>query len=423
MFTQKKFENGLRLITASSEATKAITLLILVGAGSRYETEKERGIAHFQEHMFFKGAKKYENARQVSEAIDGVGGDFNAFTGKEYVGYYVKVASEKKEFAFDVLSDMLLHSKFEQEEIEKERGVILEEKNMYEDMPIYKIGWDFEELMFGNHPMAKDQIGTDELIKGVQSEDFKEYKRKLYTPENIVIIASGNISSDESAQLTESYFNFENSTKSKEAIPFSWDNTETGNIHIRNKQTEQAHLVMGYPGLDYSDADKYAESILAILLGGNMSSRMFLNVREAKGLCYSISSSSDRYTDCGIFSTRAGVSISGIYDAIEAIKEEYEKITKEKPTDEEVERAKNFLKGKITLRMEDSEEVASFLGTQSLLQNDIKTIDEYFAAIEKVTADEVFAVAQRLFIKEKLSMALIGPFAGDEEKLKEVLKK
>jgi len=150
MFTQKKLENGLQVVTSSSESTNTVTLLILVGAGSRYETDAERGLAHFQEHMFFKGGEKFTTAKAVAQAIDGVGGDFNAFTGKEYVGYYVKVASEKKEFAFDVLSDMLLHAKFPQEEIEKERGVILEEMNMYEDMPIYKIGWDFEELMFEN---------------------------------------------------------------------------------------------------------------------------------------------------------------------------------------------------------------------------------------------------------------------------------
>lgn len=422
MFTQNTFDNGLRVLTASSNATKSMTLLILVGAGSRYETEKERGLAHFQEHMFFKGAERYTNAKEVAQAIDGVGGDFNAFTGKEYVGYYVKVAADKKEFAFDVLSDMLLNATFDPMEIDKERGVILEEMNMYEDMPIYKIGWDFEAMMFGDHPMALDQIGTKEMILSVQQQDFVNYKHQLYTPENTVIIAAGNITEEKSLQLTEQYFQFENRTASKSKIPFSWENTESGKVFIRNKKTEQAQIVIGYPGLDHFDQDKYAESVLSILLGGNMSSRMFSHVREQKGLCYSISSSTDRYTDCGLFSTRAGVSISGIEDAIKAICFEYDKITKIPPTNEEVERAKNYLRGKITLSMEDSEEVASFLGTQALLQGEVRTIDEYFSKIDAVTVEDIFAVAKRIFDPAKRSMAVIGPYEGQEDRLEAVLK-
>lgn len=427
MFTQTIGENGLRLLTASSPATDSMTLLILVGAGSRYETSEERGLAHFQEHMFFKGGDRYPNAKSVAQAIDGVGGDFNAFTGKEYVGYYVKVSADKKEFAFDVLSDMLLNAQFHQEEIEKERGVILEEMNMYEDMPIYKIGWDFEELMFGDHPMALDQIGTKELILGVQQKDFQDYKEKLYTSENTVIIASGNILEEESVLLTQKYFSFPSRKKSREKIPFSWENTVTGRkgkVCIRNKKTEQAQLVIGYPGLDRFDPEKYAESILAVIMGGNMSSRMFSNVREEKGLCYSISSSTDRYTDCGLFSTRAGVSITGIEDAITAICYEYDAISKKPPLKEEVQRAKNYLKGKVTLRMEDSEEVANFLGIQLLLQNEVSSLDEYFDKIEAVTPEEVFSVAQRIFDPQKRSMAIIGPYDSDQqEHLKTVLEK
>lgn len=413
MFQKTTLPGELRVITAPNDSTKALTLLILVGAGSRYESEKERGIAHFLEHMFFKGAEKYSNAKEVAEKIDGIGGDFNAFTGKEYAGYYVKVAAENKEVAFDVLSDMLLKAKFDPEEIEKERGVILEELNMYEDMPIYKIGWDFEELLFSGHPMAYDQIGLPQVINSVQTADFKKYQEDLYTPENTVIIAAGNISVEESEELTQKFFSFEETKKSRKKVPFQRDENAK-RLFVRNKNTEQAHIVIGYPGLNHSSKEKHAESVLAILLGGNMSSRMFLNVREAKGLCYSISSSTDRYTDCGIFSTRAGVDISRVDEAISSIIFEYEKIRTEKPSDEEVERAKNYLKGKVTLRMEDSEEIASFLGTQTLLRDETRTIDEYFEKIDAVTADDVFEIAQKLFDPKKRSMAMIGPFAGKE---------
>ncbi|MEI7511616.1 MAG: pitrilysin family protein [Candidatus Peregrinibacteria bacterium] len=421
MFSQKTFSNGLRLITSASEGTQSLTLLILVGAGSRYESEKERGIAHFLEHMFFKGAEKFKNAQEVAQAIDGVGGDFNAFTGKEYAGYYVKVAAEKKEIAFEVLSDMLLHSRFDPEEIEKERGVILEELNMYEDMPTYKIGWDFEELLFDGHPMAWDQIGTKEVIKSVTQEDFKRYKRDLYTPENTVIIASGNIFPAQAEALTAQYFCFPEEKKSRTVSPFSW-NIPKNPLFIREKKTEQAHLVIGFPSIAHDDPRKYAESILAILLGGNMSSRMFLNIREARGLCYSISTSTDRYSDCGIFSTRAGVDITRTEEAVSAIIAEYEKLRIEAPLADEIERAKNYLKGKITLRMEDSEEVASFLGTQSLLLNEVETIDEYFAKIDAVTSEEIFALSQEIFAPEKRAMAMIGPFSDQEAIFKKLLQ-
>ncbi len=428
IFAQKKLQNGLQVVTSTLTSTKTVTLLILVGAGSRYETDAERGIAHFQEHMFFKGGDKFQTAKDVARAIDGVGGDFNAFTGKEYVGYYVKVASEKKEFAFDVLSDMLLHAKFPQEEIEKERGVILEEMNMYEDMPIYKIGWDFEELMFGDHPMAKDQIGTVELIKTVNQEDFQNYKNNLYTPDNIIITATGNITESETLELTKKYFNFEDKPQiqSRFATPFSWDNFgkgEKSRVFIRNKKTEQAQIVIGFPSFDRSSKKTDAVKLLSIILGGNMSSRMFSSVREEKGLCYSIGSSVDSYTDCALFSTRAGVTIERTSEAIEAIKEEYFKITTDlgRPTAEELERAKNYYKGKLTLSMEDSESVANFYGTQFVLKDKVVTLDEYFKIIDSITIDEIVSVAKELFVLEKISMALIGPFDGKEKELEKVL--
>ncbi len=419
MYTEQKLSNGLRVLISPQEGTKACTLLILVGAGSRYEAEHERGTAHFLEHMFFKGGARYKNAKEVSEAIDGVGGDFNAFTGKEYVGYYVKVAAEQKKIAFDVLSDMLLNATFDPTEIDKERGVILEEMNMYEDMPTYKVGWDFEELLFGNHPMALDQIGTPELINSITQEDFQKYKNELYTPENTVIIATGDVQQDEIMKLIDQYFIFSNTSKKRTPTPFNWSETET--LFLRNKNTEQAHLVMGFPGLDHFDADKYAESILSVILGGGMSSRMFLRVREEKGLCYSIGTSTDRYTDCGVFSTRAGVAIPRVLEAVEAIAKEYHEIAQNGILETELIKAKNYLKGKITLRMEDCEEIAGFLGTQAVLHRPIKTLDEYFESIDAVTKEQVDLVAKRILDPKKLRLSIIGPFEGKEEELKNAM--
>lgn len=419
MFEKHVFENNLKLITAPLKGTKSFTLLILVGAGSRYETEEERGLAHFQEHMFFKGAKKYDTPSKVLKTVDGVGGDFNAFTGKEYVGYYMKVSSDKKELAFDILSDSLLHAKFDIKEIEKERGVIIEEMNMYEDMPIYKIGWDFESLMFGDHPMGKDQIGTTKFINNVTTEDFLYYKKKLYTSDNIVIIASGDVDCKTSKDLTEKYFNFKNTKKQKESPIFDWKKSSSERIFIRNKKTEQAQIVIGYPGFSRESKYKYVQQLLSIILGGNMSSRMFSSIREEQGLCYAISSSVDLYKDCATFSTSAGVSISRIHEAIKSINKEYKKLTIDKISEKELERSKNYFKGKLTLSFEDSEEVASFYGTQALLSDKILTQEEFFNEIDKITVDDVFMVAKELFQKNKSKMSIIGPFEGEENLLKE----
>ena len=206
--------NKLRIITEKLESTKAVTILILAGAGSRYETKKINGISHFLEHMFFKGAKKYKNTKEVSETIDSIGGDFNAFTGKEYAGYYVKAASDQIEIAMDVLSDMLLHARFDTKEINKERGVILEEYNMYQDTPMYQIGWDFEKLVFGDQPLGRDQIGTPKFIKSVTQAQFQQYKNDLYTPDNIVLTLAGDVDHDKMMPLLEKYFKFDSEQKS-----------------------------------------------------------------------------------------------------------------------------------------------------------------------------------------------------------------
>ncbi|HID92067.1 TPA: insulinase family protein, partial [Candidatus Peregrinibacteria bacterium] len=305
-------------------------------------------------------------------------------------------------------------------EIDKEKGVIIEELNMYEDMPVYKVGWDFEQLMFKGNPMALDQIGLPDVINNMTTAKFKDYQQALYTPENTVITVSGNITPEESEKLVEQYFTFPSTTKSRTGIPFEY--SEISAVNIRDKKTEQAHLIIGYPGYDRENEKRYAESILSIVLGGNMSSRMFLKIREERGLCYSVSCSTDRYTDCGTFSTRAGVALDRVEEAVEAICAEYDRVLTEAPTDEEIQDAKNFLKGKIVMRMEDSEEIASFLGSQALLQDKAQTLDEYFAKIDGVTKEEVLEVAQEIFNNKKRSMTIIGPFGEKQEVFEKLVR-
>jgi len=406
-------ENGLKVITTPIEGTKSVTVLCLVGAGSRYETHEINGISHFLEHMFFKGAKRYTNAQAVAEAIDAVGGDFNAFTGKEYAGYYVKLASHQKEVAFDVIGDMMINATFEPSEIEKERGVILEEYNMYQDTPMYQVGWDFERLLFGNQPMGWDQIGTKDLIQNVTHDQFVDYKDSLYTPDNTVISISGYFDEAEVLELVKKYFPFSDKKRTREFVPYK--KLDLGEkVILQHKKTEQGHIILGTEGVAATHDDTYAEKLLSIILGGNMSSRMFLNVREAKGLSYYIRTATDDYLDIGAISTSAGVDLTRVDLAIEAILEEYKKIMDVQVSEDELNRAKEFVKGKIILRLEDSEEYAHLMGKQALLYPEIETVDDILKKVDEVRAEDIQRLAKELFKEENLRLALIGPFEDKE---------
>lgn len=411
---KETFKNGLRVITKHLPNTKSVTVLVLVGAGSRYETKKINGIAHFLEHMFFKGAKKYKNAKEVSEAVDAVGGDFNAFTGKEYVGYYVKVASQHQSVAMDVLSDMLIHSKFDSHEIDKERGVILEEYNMYQDTPMYQVGWDFERLLYGDQPMGWDQVGTKELIQSVTHDDFVKYKTALYTPDNIVVSIAGDVEHDNVCGEAKRFFKFSVEQKAFNFLAVQ-PNKNRERVFVHNKKTEQAHVVVGFPAYPEEHADHYVEKILSIILGGNMSSRMFLAVREAKGLAYYIHTTTDDYIDTGVISTRAGVDVKRVKSAVEAIVAEYKKIKGEAVPKKELDKAKEFLKGKLVLRLEDSEEYAHLIGKYELLHGRAKSPEEIIKAIDKVSAEDVARVSEDLFCEKRLRLAVIGPYEDNKE--------
>lgn len=422
MVKKTNLKNGLRIVTKVLPNTQSVTVLILVGAGSRYEKKEINGISHFLEHMFFKGAERYKNTKEVSEAIDGVGGDFNAFTGKEYAGYYVKVAAEKLDTALDVLSDMLINSKFDPVEIDKERGVILEEYNMYQDTPMYQIGWDFEKLLYGDQPLGWDQVGTKELIGSVTQQQFLDYLHDLYTPDNTVIAVAGNFDEIKLAEQIEQLFVFP-SPRTKKAYHFEAirEFTSAKKVWLRNKKTEQAHVVIGFPGYADNSENHYASKLLAIILGGNMSSRMFLSVREAQGLAYYISATTDDYHDTGIFSVSAGVSVERIDQAITSIIVEYQKAAEFGITAAELEKAKSYLKGKIVLRMEDSEEYSHLIGKYELLQGQKVGLEDVLRKVDSAQLEQVSAVAKELFVEDRLHAAIIGPYE-DEERFAKLLK-
>ena len=406
MYTKANLSSGLPVLTAPIDGTASVTVMVFAGAGSRYEEQSERGVSHFLEHMFFKGGAKYPDTKAVSVAIDGVGGEFNAFTGKEYAGYYVKVAAEQVELACDVLGDMLVHATFPQEEIEKERGVIMEEERMYQDTPMYRAGWDFELLLYGDCPLGWDTIGTEELIMGVNQEGFQKHKDLLYTPDNLVVTFAGHTDSAQSQGLAEQYFSAMSGTKGRE-FP-AHEAFGSDRVFLRNKKTEQSHIVLGVPGVSSLHDDHFAHKLLATILGGSMSSRMFLNIREAKGMCYYISTAVDSYLDAGSLSTRAGVDQSRLEEAIEAIKYEYLECAANGVTDEELSCAKEYFKGKSILGLEDSGELAHFFGKQALLYPEIRDLQGYFAAVDAVTKEQVNTLAARLLKPEELRLVVIG---------------
>ena len=267
MYSINNLKNGLPVLTAKTSGTESVTVHAFVAAGSRYEERKERGISHFLEHMFFKGGRKYKSAAEVSMAIDAYGGSFNAFTGKEYAGYYVKIAAAHKDTACDVLADMLLHATLPQEEAEKERGVIVEELRMYKDTPMYQAGWDFEELLYGDQSLGWDTIGIEETIKSTTHETLKEHKDKLYTPNNMVLVFAGKIDENEALELGEQYFGELRGSCSEKFPPLNGRGKDQ--ILLTTKNTEQSHLVLGVEGSSAIDDDHFAQSILSVIMGSS----------------------------------------------------------------------------------------------------------------------------------------------------------
>jgi predicted Zn-dependent peptidase len=420
-FQKKVLPNGLRVITIPMPSLESVTAIVMVGAGSRYENKKNNGISHFFEHMAFKGTKKRPTAMEISSIIDGMGGECNAFTGKELTGYYIKSAKAKLETSLDILSDMLMHSKLDASEIDKERGVIIEEINMIEDTPMRKLGDIYEELLYGNVPMGWDIAGTKENILNISPQDFRDYMGSLYSAHNMTVIVAGGITTDKSEELVGKYFadmpKFDIFTP--QGLKEAQNKPE---LLIREKKTEQIHVAIGVRTVSLNSEKKYPLSVLAAILGGGMSSRLFHEVRESRGLAYYVRSHADEYTDAGSFVSTAGIDPKRVVEAVEVIMAEYQKVASGKMNlaDTELKKAKEYIKGHLVLGLEDSNSVAGFYGHQELLEEDIKNPDELLKLIDAVTTEEVESVGREFFVESGLNLALIGNFA-DRQKLESLL--
>ena len=404
-------KNGLRVVTSEMPGLASATIMVSIGGGSRYETKRVSGLFHFIEHMAFKGTKRRPTTLDISSEIDGVGGMFNANTDKEITNYYIKLAADKLELAFDILSDMLNNSLFKAEEIEKEKGVIVEEIHMRNDNYPVLAAVNFERIIYGDNPMGWDIAGEKETVTAFKRADFMEYISKYYYPKNIVLAVSGGVKEDQVLNLANKYFGSFTGDNKKVTTKYL-AGVDGAQVNVANKKTEQGHFILGLPALNRLDPRRYQLEVLSAILGGGMSSRLFMTIREKYGLAYYVYGDAQYNTDSGFFVVGAGVKLDKIDQALELTLEELEKIKKDL-TSKEIQRAKEMLKGQLVLALEDSRAVAGRTSTQLVLDNKIITVQEVLKSIDAVTEEQLIAVAKEIFQKEKINLAVVGPFTKD----------
>jgi len=426
MYKKKILKNGLKILTVPLENTKTATVLAMVKIGSKYETKSINGISHFLEHLFFKGTKKRPTTLDIGKEFDQIGGEYNAFTSHEYTGFYAKVNSRHLNIALDVISDILLNSKFAQREIEKEKGVIIEEINMYNDAPMQYVETLWHKVLYGDQPAGWDILGSKDTVAKISRKDIVDYYKKHYTAKNIVVCAAGDTppypplskggsernlppAKGGSRGVIEKYFKFsgvKTAVNKKLKVQISQTKQE---MLLYDKKTDQTHLILGVRGYDMFHKDRFALKLLSIILGAGMSSRLFTEIREKRGLAYYIYTTADSDTDTGYLATGAGLDNSKVDDAIKVILEEYAKIKQSGVSVAELNKAKEYYKGKTVLKMESSDAWASFYGAQELLRGKIIELDNIFAEIDKVSLADIKRVAKNVFVNKKLNLALIGP--------------
>ncbi|MEE9203166.1 MAG: pitrilysin family protein, partial [Dehalococcoidia bacterium] len=407
VFQRSVLPNGLRVITSPMPHTRSVCLSIFIGAGSRFESESEAGTCHFIEHLCFKGTQRRATSKEISEAIEGVGGVLNGGTDKELTVYWCKVARPHFATALDVLSDMVLHSKFEPAEVEKERGVIIEEINMTQDNPGQLVNLLIDGVMWPGQPLGRDVAGTKESVGALTQEGLLGFQSRHYLPGSAVVSVAGDIKHEEVvASIAGAFASWEGGR------PEPWaaaDDRQTApRLLVDTRSTEQAHLCLALRGLSSLHPQRYALGLLNAVLGDGMSSRLFLNIREKRGLAYDIHSYTTQLHDSGSWVVYAGVDTGHLRAAVEAVLEELARLREEIP-EVEVTRAREYIKGRLLLRMEDTRSVATYLGAQELLADRVLTVDEVVAILDAITPQQLQEVARSLITADKLDLAVVGP--------------
>ena len=420
--TKKVLNNGLRVVVVPVKNAKSVTVLILVGTGSKYETKDINGISHFLEHLFFKGTKKRPTTLKISETLDMIGGAYNAFTSKEVTGFWAKVDKKHTDVALDWISDMFLNSKFEAAEIEKEKGVVIEELNMYLDMPSSYVSELFEDLLYGDQPAGWRIVGEKEHILAFNRQKVMGYYQSHYSSKNTVVCVAGDVNKKQVEQKINTYFSLVGHVR----VPpkaVAREEQAAAQILVHHKKTDQTHFCLGVRAFNMFDKRKYALSLLSIIHGGNMSSRLFISVRERNSLAYYIHTSVDTTTDTGYLVTQAGIKNECLHKAVELILKEYRDLKHVIITPRELKKAKDYVRGSMSLSLDATDAQASFYASQEVMEGNMISPEEKLKMIDRVTVKDIKKLAEEIFQSEKLNLAVIGPIEESEKAGLEALLK
>ena len=413
MYKKTTLNNGIRVVTNNIKDRDSIALGFWVCVGGRYEDDRLNGIAHFLEHIVFKGSQKY-SSEEIKMRIEGVGGALNAFTSEEQTCFYAKIPSKHLDQTFDVLADMVIHPKIVAKDVAKEKTVIVEEIKMYHDLPQYHVLELLDELLWPGHPLGKSLPGSSRTVSAITGQDLKKFHRAFYTPGNIVVAACGNLKHDRIVLLAKKKL-----TKLKTAAKINYtkvtNSQKQPRVKFVKKDIEQMHLALGLPGFDENHKDRYALTLLSIILGGNMSSRLFIEAREKRGLAYSISCSSKTLHDTGLFLIRAGVDNKKVVETIALIIKELNKIKRSGVTQGEFQRAREYLSGQLLLGLEDTMEHMLWVGEGIITKNKVKTRKSVLKELNKIKPADMKRIAKAILNAKRYNLAVIGPVTDQQE--------
>ena len=419
MYQKTTLDNGLRLVTSTMPHTRSVCIGLFIGTGSRYESDAEAGTSHFIEHLLFKGSEKRPTPGEISAAIEGVGGILNGGTDKELTVYWCKIAQDHFPLALDVLTDMLLHPRFDPQEITKERQVIIEEINMCKDSPSQEANMLIDGLLWPGHPLGRDIAGSKETVAAITREAMLDYLDRQYQPDNTVVAIAGNIRHQKAVNSVSRVMDSWASRKPRTGYS-TYQPAPAQQVKIEKRDIEQAHLCLALPGLPLLHPQRFKLDLLNVILGQGMSSRLFTEIRDRLGLAYSIHSYAEHFLDSGSLTIYAGVDTKNLATAIKAILEQLNQL-KETVPEAELSRARELSRGRLLLRMEDSHNVAGWLGGQEALTKRVLTTEEVTAIIDAITAEELEQLARELIEGKSLRLAVVGPVAEDEP-LEELLR-
>ena len=407
-FEHSTLPNGLRVLTSSMPHTHSVSVTFYVAAGSRYERAQDAGVSHFLEHMLFKGTQKRPTAKEIAEAIDGVGGVMNGATDREYTVYYIKVARPHMDLALDVLTQLIRHPLIAPEEVEKERQVVLEELAMVADQPAQMADLLLDSLLWPDNPLGRDVAGTPESVAGISREAVMAYMAEQYVPNNVVVAIAGNIQHDEVVAAVSEALGGWGRGQPAAWLPAPGENGVR--CAVRYKSTEQAHVSLAMRGLPLNHPDRHALSFLSVILGEGMSSRLFMELREKRGLVYDVSTYTSHFLDTGSFNVYTGVDPRNAIEALQVVIAELERLHGDGPTSEELTKARELSKGRLMLRMEDTRSVSGWIGGQELLLGQVRTVDDAVREMEAVTLEDLQRLAREVIDPRRAYLAVVGPY-------------